>query len=1246
MNKKWTKDQLDAIKGRDSQMLVAAAAGAGKTAVLVERIIRRITDPNDPVDVDRLLVVTFTAAAAAEMRERIGLAITKLLETNPDSSILQRQLALLQSANISTIHSFCLEIIRQHFYRLDLDPVFRVADEAEATLLQLDVLEDILERRFVKGDKNFLLLADCYGGRKDDSGLMELVLELFKFSRSTPRPSAWLSNLESIFLFPDDIKVEDLPWFNILKNSVVNELNGVRSMLEQALQLTGRPGGPAPYRDALEDDLALLDELFDACAAGWDNLYQRFCTMSFAQLKKCKKGESDEELKKMVQKIRTAIKERLQKLSQRYFNRDSAQLLEDLKFMIPLVGMLAELVQEFADGYRQVKLERGVVDFSDLEHYALQVLHESLDNPDLEDLVQPSPVALELRNRFAEVLVDEYQDINAVQETIINLVASGKGTTPGLFMVGDVKQSIYRFRLAEPGLFMEKYKRFSLAAPDTGKLINLARNFRSRKTIVDAVNFIFRQVMSSTVGEMTYDSKAELVCGAIYPTVQGITEEPVELHLIETVSDGADHGSFEDYESEAAPVEELDALQVEARTVAQRIIQLMEDGYLVFDREREEYRPITYRDVVVLLRATTGRANTFVEEFSKLGIPAYADLNTGYFEAVEVETIISLLKIIDNPRQDVPLAAVLRSPLAGFNSEDLAQIRLCGSRGDFYDAVVMATLDGPDELAGRLTEFLRLMERWRTRARRGSLAELIWTLYRDTGYYDFVGGLPGGSQRQANLRALYSRAEQYESTVYRGLFRFLRFIERIRDNNGDMGTARTLGENENLVRIMSIHKSKGLEFPVVFVSGLGKRFNLMDLNKGMLMHRELGLGPQLVDSERRVSYPTIAKLAIKEKLKAESLAEEMRVLYVAMTRAREKLILVGSVRKLQECSTRWCSFVGLREQHLPTWMTSGAVHCLDWLAPAVARHRDGDVLREMAGVTDRSLDVISSDESIWRVYIWDNSLCQLNKPELTISENMQRVRRLDLVSVKSSLTDLVHNYLGWSYSYKYLQGVTARETVTGLKRLTEMITDESAPLRDYSRGGLTSRPMFMQKHGQLTAAERGQVLHLTMQFLDLDGRLDKDGIVEQLAAMVKREQLSEEQAAAVNPDAVACFFSSTLGKRLLGCKQVYRELPFTLAMPAHLVYPSIEKIENSGEKVLVQGIIDCLADEGDGLLLIDYKTDRYSWDTLTTVTQRYKDQLNLYTQAVEKLTGHRVKGRYLYMFHHGDIVSLPRKKQF
>ncbi len=1240
----WTREQLEAITSRDRRILVSAAAGSGKTSVLVERIVRRVTDPVAPVDVDRLLVVTFTNGAAAEMRERIGRAVNAALERSPGSTHLGRQQTLLQRASISTIHSFCLDVIRQHFYRLELDPVFRVMDETEAAMLQLDVLDDVLEQYYAAENAEFLRLADCYGGSKDDGGVQELVLQLYKFSRSTPRPDAWLAKLPDAFDLPEDAALDNLPWFRVLTTSVRNEIAAARSMTALAAGIAARPGGPAPYLAALEKDRVLLDELAGACDAGWEALYHRFGGLSFAGLARCRKEEADEKLVRSVKKTREAMKKKIQGLQNKYFHRPPADLLADLRSLTGPAQTLTELVRHFADRYRQAKLERAVVDFNDLEHYALGILAE-------DDSTRPSPVALELRQRYAEVLVDEYQDINAVQETILNLLTGDGGDAPGLFMVGDVKQSIYRFRLAEPGLFLAKYNRFANES-GAGRLVNLARNFRSRRQVVEAVNYVFRQVMTPAVGEMEYDRRAELAYGAEYPPLPGETGADVELLLIDNTPDDATDGreelSDEVEQREEGPVEEPeeepDNLQVEARTVARRIIELVESGHPVCGHDGG-YRPVTYRDMVVLMRAAVGRANTFVEEFRRLGIPAYAELTTGYFEATEVETMLALLRVIDNPRQDVPLAAVLTSAAGGFGSDDLARIRLAGGSGDFYDALVKTAREGDGELPRRLDRFLRQLDRWRTLARQSALPELIWALYRETGYYDYVGGLPGGSQRQANLRALHQRAGQFEATAYRGLFRFLRFIERLRRSEGDMGTARALGENENVVRIMSIHKSKGLEFPVVITAGLGKKFNAANLNKNVLLHRDMGLGFQLVDPERRVAYPTVAKLAVREKMRSEELAEEMRLFYVAMTRAKEKLILVGAVSKLEDAAARWCAALGTEGFRLPDWLAARADTYLDWLCPALAGHQDGAPLRELAGLAETVPVPAGEIASRWVVRFTGGKGGDMHDSSVPAEEYRRAVSKLQPVPLTGPRSEEVEARLDWVYPHHRSHLVAARATVTALKSLHSG-EEEKENKREIFRADAAVKPAFIQQREGLTAAARGTALHLVMQLLDLNGDLSADGIKNQMALMAEREQVLPEQAAAVEPEAVAEFFSSPLGRRVLAGRRVYREQPFTLALPLRDIYPDAGGAGAEADTVLVQGIIDCLVEEEGGLLVVDYKTDYCTPETLPQLVERYRYQVELYARAAESLTGLPVTDRYLYLFYLREYIKIGNNLTF
>ncbi|NMA51536.1 MAG: helicase-exonuclease AddAB subunit AddA, partial [Peptococcaceae bacterium] len=1164
MSERWTREQLAAVNSRGRNLLVAAAAGAGKTAVLVERIIRRITDPAAPVDVDRLLVVTFTNAAASEMRERIGKAINRELERYPASKHLQRQIALLGGASISTMHSFCLDLLRQYFYLTDLDPAFRVADATEAALLQTEALEELFERRYADDTQQlFHRLVDAYGGARGDTLLQELVLKAHNLAYSTIDPAGWLGKLALNFPTPGDASskgdcFDHLSWARVLKEAVAITLEGACADLEQALQVCRRPGGPGPYLENLAEDLQVITDILRDCAAGasWSSLHQAFNQVSFRKLAACRKDVADPILVQQVKQLRDGAKKKIAMLQKEYFSRTAEQFYEDLAEVAPLVGAMAELVSEFGATYRQKKATRGVVDFNDLEHYCLQILSQPGSNASL-----PSRAALEQRRRYEEVLVDEYQDINEVQEGILNLVSRQGEEAPNLFMVGDVKQSIYRFRLAEPGLFLSKYQNYPVWPGAREQRIDLSRNFRSRQGIVDAVNFVFRQLMTPCVGEMAYDAAAELVYGAGYPG-QGTTpaneqDEAVELYLIEGSNAGgttaAEPSEVGDMETEQELEEEKTSLQLEAGLVADRIRELVQGdaagnpGMQIYDRATGAYRALTYRDVVVLLRATSGAANIFAEEFKLKGIPVYSELATGYFEATEVETVLSLLHVIDNPRKDVPLAAVLRSPIVGLTAADLARIRLASRRGDYYDAVVTASREGQDELAAKLVDFLARLEKWRTAARQGTLSDLIWLIYRDTGYYDFVGGLPGGSQRQANLRALHNRAQQYESTTFRGLFLFLRFIERIRQEGRDLGTARILSEKENVVRIMSIHKSKGLEFPVIFLAGLNRKFNLSDLTKDMLFHKELGVGSQLVDTALRVSYPTPAKLAIKYKLKMENLAEEMRILYVAMTRAREKLVLVGSTRNLEQSARKWCTQVGLGDGALSDSYLSEVKSPLEWLAAALARHREGALLRELGQCDEAPHPALANDRSCWKIFLNPNIKAEAAE-KLDYPEILDRVKRLEPLA-PGPQADLVKARLDWTYPLAQFLGRAAKVSVTELKRRFELIEEREAGFSLDRRLPVGGRPLFMQERHGLSAAEAGTALHLVMQHLNWQGGLDAASISAHIDKMVEMELLTEEQAAAVPAAKIAAFFASPLGARALRGGKLLRELPFTLALP-------------------------------------------------------------------------------------------------
>ncbi|MFZ5595553.1 MAG: helicase-exonuclease AddAB subunit AddA [Bacillota bacterium] len=1244
--RKWTDEQRLAITTRGCNLLVSAAAGSGKTAVLTGRVLNRLEDRSSPVDIDRLLVVTFTNAAAAEMRERIASAISSRLESGSGGERLELQLALLNRAKITTIHSFCLDLIKQYFDRLDLDPGFRLADETEAMLLKSDVLEQIFEEKYSAGGEEFARLVECFGGRGDDAALQELVIQIYNFSRINPDPEMWLKRAAGMFggdgeggdvlrVYADGVLAE-----------VVASVGGAVREMKKALALCRAPGGPDRYSGDIYEEILMLEGIIKQCRSGWDQACMAFGQLNFNKLKSAGKNV-DDRIKDRVTGLRNRVKAKMKKLGEVYMSRTLEEHRRDMDRLAPVIRALAELVDSFAEGYRKAKKARGLLDFSDLEHYCLQILGRR----DGDGGVQPSDVALEIREQFEEVLVDEYQDINPVQEAIINMVARPAHQYPNLFMVGDVKQSIYRFRMADPGLFLEKYVSYSVNGEGPGRRINLARNFRSRREIIDAVNGIFRVIMTREAGEMDYDSDAELVFGAEIYEGGPVRAGGVELVILDRRGQtGEDGGAVEGEVADPSGAavgedEDLTPLQAEARFVAQRIKDMVESGLEVYDSVNRGYRPVTYRDVVILTRAARGVAAIFTGELGRLGVPAYAEDGSGFYESTEVETMLSLLKVIDNPRQDIPLAAVLRSPVCGLGAGELAKVRMAAQNGDLWDALLAAASAG-DEPAPVLASFISNLNRWREAGRRSAMTDLIWAIYRETGYYNYVGAMPGGAQRQANLRALHDRAGQYETTTFRGIFSFLRYIDRMREKGEDPGKARTLGENENVVRIMSIHKSKGLEFPVVVVAGLGRGFNRRDMAGSVLLHRDLGFGPLMVDPDARISYPTLARLAVREKIRREAVAEEMRVLYVAMTRAREKLILTGTVKDLAESARSWADSAAGGEGISVTDVLEAGSY-LDWICMALVATGDGSPLVDMATGLRRP-DNGFAERGCWSIRFLDarGDTPAGGGAEEPDKEFVEAVKLGRPVNTGGQFSDQVAERLSWVYPAGDAVDKAVKISVTGLGEMAGGVPlpvfgyDEaggSVPLEEGSNEKMPflkpsfARPQFLTGQRGLTGAERGTAVHMVMRHLELGGGLGEDDIEAQLDRMREKELLTPEMADSVDCKKIAAFFLSGPGRRMLAAGRVLREAPFSLVVPASEVYPDLPD-SLSGERVLVQGVIDCLVDEGDGWLIIDYKTDsRGAGD----IPPKYRNQMRLYSRAVAAITGKPVKERVLYFFEGG-----------
>ncbi|HHW47664.1 MAG TPA: helicase-exonuclease AddAB subunit AddA [Clostridiaceae bacterium] len=1296
---KWTSEQLAAITEKGCNILVAAAAGAGKTAVLVERIIRKITDANNPVDIDRLLVVTFTNAAAAEMRERIGDAIAKEIERNPASNRLHKQLTLLNRASITTIHSFCLEVIRNNFYLLDIDPNFRIADETESMLLKMEALEELFEQKYEKEilEQEFLELVECYGGSRDDRALQDMVIRLYDFVQSHPWPEKWLDDSTEAFNLAEGADFSTTRWAEILVRSINIELRGLIDELDKAVKAMEGSKGFEPYIQTFKDDISILDMLArqsESCSS-WDALYNAFNGIKFKRLAACGK-DIDRNVQEYAKAVREEVKQKIKKFREEIFIFDSRSIAEDLRKLYPLMKCLSGLVKEFGEIYAAKKRNKSLLDFNDLEHLCLDILVEHDGNG-----IKPSNAALVLKERFEEILIDEYQDSNLVQEIILNSIARKGPNERNIFMVGDVKQSIYRFRQARPELFLEKYNSYPSESGHENRKILLYKNFRSRKEILDGVNFVFSQIMSQNIGELDYDENEALKPGLEYvqPDEGKVCTGEIEVNIIDEEcseeadrdfgTDNAELSDYSDISNEDGRTkeygddeEEPDVIQAEARIVARRIKELIgskdsDNHFMVYDKGKKEFRPIKFRDIVILMRATQNWADVFVEELNNSGIPCYADTGTGFFKTIEVQTILSLLQVIDNPMQDIPLLSVLRSPIASFDTQELIDIRAADDEATFYEAMKKFAEENICATAQKAENFLKNLARWRDSALYMPTDELIWYLYTDTGYYSYAGAMPGGAQRQANLRMLFEWARQYEGTSYRGLFNFINFINKLKSSQSDMGSAKIIGENEDVVRIMSIHKSKGLEFPVVIVAGCGKRFNMADLNSSILLHQDLGFGPDFVDYKRRISYTTPPKYALRHKMRLEALSEEMRILYVAFTRAREKLIITGTVKDIGKTVTSWLRCASVDSLKLQEYDILRAKRYLDWIGPCIIRHKDCQVLREKAGIGANGFSCLD-DSSSWHVRLWNKKdlLAEKEKAKKEEQEFMQWIREIEASGEQSPYSEEIKRRLDWRYGYEYLHSLPTKISVTELKKYYNAEFSEEYMPQEVFTPHLVEKPLFLEEDRGLNPAEKGIALHFVMQRLDLDkisaivhGSSDFDNgfnnklyeeIGRQLGNMVEKELLTAQQSASVDIKKVAGFFSSDLGRRMLKSEKIYREAPFNLEFCLEDLYFGIPQNmckfdESDGktgdfsqphtdndtgtETILLQGVIDCFFEEDDGIVLIDYKTDYVPNGGTDIIKKRYEPQIEYYSKALARMTGKKVKERYIYLFWNGEVIK-------
>lgn len=1201
---KWTEEQRRVIDTRGCNILVSAAAGSGKTAVLVERILKMITDQDRPVDIDRLLVVTFTNAAAAEMRERVRAALEQRAEQEPDNVHLQRQLVLVHNARITTIHSFCLNVLRSHFQTAGIDPSFRVADEGEILLLEQETAQETVDAAYEEMDAEFEQFVEQIAPGKSDSAIEGLVLQLYHFALGQPWPEEWLEECRRMYAGTD------APWSRYIAAETARLLADIRSQLEAALRIAQEPDGPYPYEKALLSDLEQVDSL---CGCqDYESFAEAFRNMPPAARLGSKRDERiSAQKKQQVQTMRGDARDALKALCKKYYFDTPAVVQEELKRSALPVRCLTALTERFMKLLSEKKAERNLLDFGDLEHRALSVL--------VSRTMEPTAAAQEYAELFEEVMIDEYQDSNLVQELILNSVAGrGKGE-PNRFMVGDVKQSIYRFRLARPELFMEKYRTYQ--EDKRACRIDLHRNFRSRTQVLDSVNFVFRQIMTENPGGIVYDKDAALYPGAVFAPLPGDTSWQTELHLLETDS--------------------RNKIKDEARLVGGRIQELV-GHMMVWDKQEDCYRPAQYRDIVILLRTVSGWAETFQEVLGDMDIPCFTGSQKGYFSATEVRTVLSYLRILDNPVQDMPLAAVMRSPIGGFTDEELARIRTENSGEYFvsyYDSCQAYRREGADQkLREHLERFFTVFEGLRAKCSHTPVHLLLWEILDVTGYGEYAAALPAGRQRTANLDMLVEKAIAYEATSYRGLYHFVRYIENLKKYEVDYGEANIGSEADDTVRIMSIHKSKGLEFPIVFVSGLGKQFNESDIRSRVVLHPEFGIGCDYIDTKKRTRRATIAKRAIQQRTAMENLGEELRVLYVAMTRAKEKLILTGGTADLQDKLEKWSGAARQAGETLAySWLSSASTY-LDWVAPALLRHPAGAQVLAERGFEPVADSIKQNGLPDLAVRLADQLAGDFSGRVRDDSDGQRLEALLDL-DVSVCRDEEAHDYFSRAfaavYPYEADRAISGKLSVSELKKLSQLPDDGDDMQELYREETVVPLlPAFRRAQEPLAGAARGTVYHAFMENLDFSKKYELELQLEELVSCGK---MSREEADVLDLDDVRHFLASEAGQRMERAAlagRLYREQPFVLGVRADEI-----RADWSHEQiVLVQGIIDAYFVEEDGsILLLDYKTDRVP--TLQTLVDKYRAQLDYYAMALERLTGRSVSRRVIYSFHLGDAVS-------
>ena len=1228
MANRWTEKQFKAIRTNGCNILVAAAAGSGKTAVLVERIIRKIT-AEDGTDVDRMVVVTFTKAAAAEMKQRIREALDAMLQENPGNERLIRQMTLIHNAPITTIDSFCLNIVRNYFTDIELDPGFRIADEGEMKLLENDVMEEMLEEYYASENQVFFDFVDAYGTGRDDTKIVDIILKLYRFARSYPWPEEWFKDCLCIYRQSDIDTAEQNAAISYLFDTVRRRFKDYDRQYQKLENICNEPDGPSMYTAAVQSDHAGIRQILDT--QSYEELVRKVRLLSFETLGRSRSKDISEVKKAAVKQIRDEYKAYVTKtLQAKLFTKEFANLLEDVRENKPAVEMMMTLAQDFYRRMDTEKRERNVIDFNDMEHMALNILVKKTENG-----MEYTKAADDLSAYYEEILIDEYQDSNMLQEVILTAVSKGKYNEAdnNIYMVGDVKQSIYKFRLACPKLFMDKYSTYT-DTDSPNVRIELQTNFRSRENVLECTNDVFYRAMNPYFAEIEYDDRARLNAGFEYPKYQAQNENAM------TFADDPDTMIYMiDMNQEKLSPEDEDRSAREregaaAAALIQRLTQPKEDGsfYMVYDKNAENgYRRIRYSDIVILTRTVSGWADTFVNVLMNEDIPAYCDASEGYFDVREVKLLLSYLAVIDNPLQDIPMAAVMLSFFGRFTTEELTQIRMKDTTKHLYD--VMQESD--DE---KVVQFLKQLDSFREKAERYPVSDVLWELMYDTGYYHYAGTMPAGTQRQANLDMLYTKAAAFEKTSYSGLFQFLRYIERLKKYEVDFAEASVLGENENLVRVMSIHKSKGLEFPVVILAGMGKSINQMDSRGEVVLDTDFGVGTNVVHLDKRIKNPTLLKSAVSQKLIQETISEELRVLYVAMTRAREKLYMIGTVKDAQKAVEGWQAVSD--ELLAGGWYSysyeAGLKNYFDMVMPAVLlpqNLRKGTFQIAELGQAESDMRQAAEAGEVAKAEMNDagNGTGQQN-PAGQELEKLPDYPYADEPVMKPKVTV--------SELKKMQQDSDFAETAYMPESLKQAVDEQNEDelLPEFIAG----------RKKTLQGSRRGTAYHRVMECMDYDTEPENTAVKAFLKRLVEEEKLTKQQADSIRVSDIVAFMKNPLFERMKRAKQAgvfHTEQPFVFIDLSEQSDKSKQDDTNQPDKnnggQLIQGVIDVYFEEDGSLILVDYKTDKVSKKGgEDELRRRYALQLEYYAKALSQLLQKPVKEKIIYSFSLGKDIEL------